>query len=737
MAPSSTSSRTAALTRLFNPSAIAVVGATDTPGLSRDLLVTLRERGYRGTVHYVNPRRTEVMGQPCYPDVAAIPTPVDVAIVLVPPEATPGVVADCVRAKVPGVAIVTAGFAEMGAQGRVLQTEIGRLAREGGVLLLGPNCIGFANVAKSVPAIAIPPGSVPVELQPGPVAVISQSAGILISTMEYGAQVGVGFSALISTGNEEQVDATDCLEVLLEDPGTQVIALVLETVRDGRRLLDTVVRARGLGKGVVVLKLGRSARGAEAAITHTAGLAGSAEVFDAACREAGVEMVATISELVDHLAFHGKRREGVRGALAAVTISGGIKVLVADLVERYGVRLAEFSRETRERLARVIPSVGVADNPLDVTAAAIEEEDVFAQAVGALNDDPDVGVIALIMHLKKRGGSPAHQRIIRRFVAQHARVTKQLVVISSIPEGVSGFWREESAASPVPFLNNLTALAALRRVTAPDAARDESPADAATLPPEFVTTVTSKVLPRIEVAHARALRQRETTTGTDPMLLTEIETYQVLEAAGFDVAAYERVQSRDDAVAAANRLGYPVVLKFAATGIAHKAAAGLVRLDLRTRDDVAHAYDVLAARPLPPGARPAGALVQVMVRGGVELLLGMRADPQFGPVVTVGMGGAWTEVLRDVRLGLAPLTPERARALLEGLRIGPVLADMAARSMLDLDAVAGVVSRFSMLATLIAPQVMSLEINPLIATPRGAVAVDALAQLSADPGPGP
>jgi len=709
--------------RLFTPGAIAVVGASDTPGLSRDLLITLRDRKYEGKVFPVNPHRTEVMGEPCYPDVASIGAAVDLAIVLVPPEATPGVVADCARAKVPGVVVVSAGFAELGSTGRALQAQIGRLAREGGLHLFGPNCIGFVNVPANVPAIAIPPGSVPAELRPGPVGVVSQSAGILISTMEYGSQVGVGFSLLVSTGNEEQVDATDCLEHLVEDPQTKVIALILETVRDGRRLLDVAARAREAGKAVVALKLGRSARGAEAALTHTAGLAGSAEVFDAVCREAGIETVATISELVDHLAFHGKRREGVRGGLAAITISGGIKVLVADLAERYGVRLAEFSPQTTERLAKAIPSVGVADNPLDVTAAAIEEEEVFAQAVAALNADPDVGVIALVIHLKKRGGSPAHQRIIRRFVAQHPRVAKQLVVISSIPEGVSGFWQEEAAASPVPFLNNLTALAALRSLTASEAdaaiPRRDAPADTAITLPADAEAVLRRVQESVRLRAHRSARE----------VLAEADTYRLLEAAGIAVAPHERVQSRDEALAAANRIGYPVVLKVAATGVAHKAAAGLVRLDLRSRAEVARAYDALAAAPLPAGARGSGMLVQAMVIGGTELLLGARVDPQFGPVVTVGLGGILTEALRDVQLAPAPVTPERARALLDGLRAAAALRDLAARSRLDLGAVAQTVSRFSLLAARLAPWVTSLEINPLMATARGCVAVDALAQL--------
>ena len=696
------------LDRFFAPAAIAVVGASEAPGLARDLLVTLRERGYAGAVYPVNPHRTEVLGERCYPSLAALPARADLAMVLTPPETVPAVLAECGRAGVGGAVVVTAGFAEMGPEGRALQSRAGEAARAGGVRRLGPNAIGFLNVRARVPAIAIPPGSVPEDLRGGPVAVISQSAGILISTLEYGAQIGLGFGLLVSTGNEEGLGAEACLDHLADDPETRVIGLVLETVRDGRRLLAAAARARGAGKHLVALKLGRSARGADAVRTHTAGLAGSAEVFDAVCRDVGIDLVSTISGFVDHLSFHGRRRPGAQGGLVAITISGGIKVLVADLAERAGVRLADLSAATRERLSRAIPSISVADNPLDVTAAAIEDEALFARVVDALDADPDVGVIALVIHLKKKGGSPAHQRLIRRFVARHAHVASQLVVVSSIPEGLSGYWKDEVATSPVPFLNDLSALAALRRVTAPASAGG---ADAGR-PDDVAVRV-----PAVVRALARGARAA----------LAEPDAYRLLEAAGIAVARHAVVVSRDAAVEAAAAIGYPLALKVSAEGLAHKAAIGLVRLNLCTPDEVARAYDALAAAPLPAGARRRGIMVQAMARG-VELLVGTRVDPQFGPVLVVGLGGTWAEALRDVAVALAPVGPARARALVEGLRAGRALQEAAARGAVDLDAAALAASRLSHLAAEMAGDLASIEINPLIVHERGCVAVDALAQ---------
>jgi acyl-CoA synthetase (NDP forming) len=697
------------LDRMFAPGTIAVIGASESPGLARDLLLTLRSRGYGGSVYAVNPHRRDVLGIPCYPDVVSVPAAVDLGVVLVPPEVTLEVLADCARAKVPAVAVCSSGFAEMGGEAQALQAEIGRLAREAGIRLLGPNCLGFISVPRNVPAMAIPPASIPETLHAGPVGVISQSAGLLISAMEYGSQIGVGFSLLVSTGNEEDLEAADCLEYLLDDPETRVVALILEAVRDGRRLLDLAGRARALGKAVVALKLGRSQRGAEAVRTHTAALAGAAEVFDAACREAGIETADTIAGLVDCAAFLSKRRPSARGGLAAITISGGTKALVADLAERYGVRLAELAPRTRQRLSDAIPSVAVVGNPLDVSAAAIEDEEVFGRAVEALDDDPDVGVIALVMHLKKHGGSPAHQRLVRRLIAQHGQVSKQLVVISSIPEGLSGFWHTEAAGSPVPFLNDLSALAALRGLTTATAPVAWPP------PGGDVGAIT---LPQDLGGLA---------DGTG--ILPEVEAYRLLESAGIAVAPYALVASREEAAAAADRLGYPVALKVSASGVAHKAAAGLVRLNVRSASEVSRAYDELTMSPLPQGIRRPDVLVQAMEVEGVELLLGMRVDPQFGPVVVVGLGGVWAEALRDVQVGLAPMAPERAEALISRLRVATMLRDLASRSKLDIRVLAGAVSRFSLLAVRLAPYLASLEINPLIVSARGCVAVDALGQV--------
>jgi acyl-CoA synthetase (NDP forming) len=690
------------LARLFEPDSIAIVGATETPGLTRDLLQTLPGRGFEGLIYPVNPRYTTIAGLPCYADVRDLPSTPDLAVILLAPERVPTALVACADRGIRNVVVCSSGFAETGEAGASLQRQVASIAETFGMTLLGPNSIGFINVARSVAAIAIPPASVPERLRPGGAALIAQSAGIMISAMEYGSQVGLGFSYLVSTGNEADVEALECLEHVLGDPSTTAVGLVLESVRDGRRLVAAVRRAHHLGKRVVVLKLGRSKAGAEAVLTHTAGLAGTAEVFDAVCREIGLTQVETIAELVDTLVLFEKWRSRKLGGLAVVTISGGTKVLVADLAERYGAPLAELAPATTNRLTAVIPAIGVAGNPLDVTAASIEDAGVFEAAVQALTADPGVAAIALVMHLKKHGGSPAHQRLVRRFVAAQATADAQLMAISTIPEGVSGFWFEEAALGPVPFLNGLGSLRAVGAYLAAPRPKPETPGDAAsaaTAPPAIV--------------------QRALDSGAET--LTEAETYELLAGAGIRAAPFRVVDSVPEALEAAREIGYPVALKIVDPTVAHRMRVGGVVLALSDPDELAAAGARLRSQWPAPAAR---LLVQQMVAGGIELLVGAHVDPQFGPIVTLGFGGTRVEISRDVAHRLAPIERAAAADALGGLSGWRALAR-------DIDPIvaAPAVAALSQLAVELAPWISSIEINPLVVSTDGCVAVDALAEL--------
>jgi acyl-CoA synthetase (NDP forming) len=699
---------------LFRPARIAIVGATERPGHAASFQQTLLATGFPGEILPVNPNRNQVFGARAYPSLAAIDGPVDLAVILVATGRVPAVVREAGQSGVRSAVIFSAGFAELGEAGRRAQEEIRAAARETGIRVFGPNCIGFADPLHGVVAMVVARPSVPTGMRAGGAALISQSGGLMISSLEYGSQVGLGFRVLASTGNEADVTCLDVVESVVDEADVRAIGLIAEGIGDGRRLVDLGRRALEQGKRIVALKLGRSRRGAEAVLTHTAVLAGSKRVFDAACRDAGIVQARTIADLVEHLVLLEKPQPRKRraGGLAAMTISGGTKVMVTDIAEEEGLRLADLQPRTRRQLAGVIPEIGVASNPLDVTAAAIEDADVLRAALRILANDRGVGTVALVMHLRKSGGSENLVAMVRAFCAEQASTDVRLVVVSSIPDGVSGFWREEAATGDVPFLNDLASLRVIRALHEPPPARPHPRVARRSRPPREI---------------AEALRRGDRTLG-------EAACRRLFEAAGIPVVPGRIADSPEEAVAAAGALGYPVAVKLAGGGVVHKTEIGGVRLGLRDAAAVADAFHEVAAGS---GSDPANGktggrvLVERMAPDGVELIAGVRQDPQYGPVVTVGLGGVLAEVLDDVRLRLGPIARPTAREMLRELRGRALLEGWRGSAPVALDAAAGAIAGLSRLGASLSPWVDSIEINPLLVTPEGAMALDGVAVLSA------
>jgi acyl-CoA synthetase (NDP forming) len=637
---------------------------------------------------------------------------VDLAIVLVSTERVPSVIAEAGPSGVRSAVIFTAGFAELGSEGKQTQQELNRISHETGIRVFGPNCIGYVNPGARTVAMVVPPPSVPAGMRAGAAALISQSGGLMISSLEYGSQVGLGFRLLASTGNEADVSTLDVLEATIPSADVRCIGLIAEGIADGRRLLDLAQRAHEVGKRIAVLKLGRSSRGAQAVLTHTAVLAGSQRVFDAACRDAGIVQVRTMSELVEQLVLLEKPqpRRRTPGGLAAMTISGGTKVLIADIAADEDLDLAQLSGRTKKQLAEAVPDLADPDNPLDLNAPGIEYTTVVGTCVRILASDPNVGTIALILHLRKSGGGEALVGLVRAFCAAQEAVAARLVVVSSIPEGVSGFWREQAALGPVPFLNDLASLRAILALEH----------EAAAGPPSLPVRPRSR--PPAIVARALAAGQQ---------VLGEAAARTILAEAGIPLVEGSLATSAEAAVEAAERLGYPVAVKLAAGSVTHKTELGGVRLGLATSGAVTDAYgEVVAAAAAAPGLVIDGVLVQRMAPAGVELIVGVSRDPQFGPVVTVGLGGVLAEVLDDVAVRLGPVSVPAARAMLRDLRGSRLLRGWRGRPPLAMDQAARAISDLSKLGAALSPWVDSLEVNPLLVTEAGALALDAVAVLS-------
>ena len=695
------------VSKFFQPGSIAVIGATETRGLGSDIVRTLESQGYAGTAWYVNPNRAEVFGKRTYRSVLDLPEPPDLAMVMVERNKSLSALEECHAAGIRNVVLCSAGFSELDATGRNLEQQLRAHVAYSGVRVLGPNAIGFFNVADGVPAIAVPPPSIPDVLRPGNVAVVSQSAGLMISTMELGARLGLGFRLLASTGNSIDIDVAECVRWLATDGATDVIALVIEGMHDGRELLDAVARAQSADKVVIALFLGMSDRGRAAAITHTASIAPAPEVLAAVVESAGIVRVDTVAELVDRAALFSRQSSPTTGDLAIITISGGTKVLAADVCDKRNVRLAHLGDTTVARLASVIPSIGSASNPLDVTAAAIETPAVMSEAVRALADDQHVGQIALVMHLRRSGGSEAHQRLVTAFVESAATVEKQLVVISSIPEGLGGHWLS-TATGAVPMLNDISSLAAI--------------GDLQRLRPTIQGP--ASVLPELSLA-VPGMSAGET--------LAEVDVYPLLQSAGIMVAPYATVATVEDALEQAARIGYPVALKYQSPIFPHRSRMGLLALNIASDAELAASYARISARAGTLGDASGTFLIQRQVESSPELIVGTRLDDTFGPIVVVGPGGASAESSRETVVRLAPISVDDAReALLAMPWVRRLLANGQTTSG-ALDSAAVAVSLVSRVASQLAGRLTGLEVNPLLLLGAEAIAVDALATVAVQP----
>jgi acyl-CoA synthetase (NDP forming) len=708
-----TSRRRTPLGSVLRPTSIAVIGASET-GPTRDVLTNLENFGFQGPVYRVNPHRAEVSGVRTYPSVRDCPGPVGLAIVAVSARNLRAAVLDCAEAAVPGVLIYTSGLAEIGADGARLQAELVEIARTAGTRLLGPNCLGFIDVAGGVAAGILPPVSVPVTLAPGNVGIVSQSGGLMISMLELGSALGIGYSGLWTSGNEADISSLDLLEEVIADEGTRTIGFIAEGLTDGRRFLELATRAATAGKPVVALRLGRSARGKRAAVSHTASIVGSSEVFAAACRQGGVTQVRTPFELVEHLAFFSKRRDtSKRGGVAVVTISGGTKILAADLAEDLGLPLAELAPATRKAIKAAVPDFVTVDNPLDLTPVGGADGSIVRQALTALDGDPAIGTVVLNLHLKRRGASPDHEELVRSFCDIGADATSQFVVISSIPEGLVGFWHDVVLNGPVPFLNDIGSFAVLRSAREFDDARRRLTNEG---PPAVV-----------DVADANA-RLPVPDSGATPML-SEREAYPLLQAAGIDVAAWRAVRTVAEARDAARELGFPVVLKVSSATIAHKSDVGGVQTDLVDEESLETAWGLMTTALRQHGSPFSTMLVQRMADAGVEVLVGTTVSPDFGPVISVGLGGIWAEVLGDVATRLCPVSQDEAVDMLSSLRASPVLHGDRGGGPLAIESLSRTIVAVSRLAARWANTIQEIEVNPVIVSSRSATAVDALVSL--------
>ena len=683
---------------ILHPRSVAVFGASD----NRDkfggrIMYFLVKHRFGGRIVPINPRRSEVFGHPAYATIGRSPDKVDVTILAVPPSELVGSIAQCAEAGVGCSVIMTTGFAEASAEGAARQEEIAAIGRKSGMRIIGPNCMGFLNPAFHLTLCS----SVVLNaerLLVGKMGLVSQSGALMVSMFDRAYGDGIGFSACVSLGNQCDLELCDFIEYMIDDPATSVICVYVEGFVDPARFVRAAAASRAAGKPMIVLKTGRTPAGVKAARSHTASLAGSYEVFRAVCREHGVILVndpTVMVRLADVLA----RWPTLQGdGIAAISGSGGSTGILSDRISEAGLRLAQLSPATKAALFEVLLPPQ-ADNPVDLGGRKPPESvEIAGAAMKALAGDPDVAVIAMAL------SSMPFFETRTRLLAAEGLASGKPILCSVLP----------GPAADRPR-------AALRELGVPVF---EAPDDGML-----------RVIGHLIEYH----RARKTTAApkTRPAVLPPsadgADISRLLRGYGVPVAREKMAHDLDAAVAAALEIGFPVVLKGVARDLVHKSDVGAVKLDLRDEGALRAAWQAIASSlaKTHTGAF-VGCLVQEMARGGAELIVGIRRDPQFGPIVLAGSGGILVELLGDVELAPAPVSREQAIALLRRLRIAPVIDGIRGQPPLDLEAAAGVIERLSWLAADLGPRLSDAEINPLVLRERGkgALAVDVRASIA-------
>ncbi|MDF2862051.1 MAG: sucD 1 [Achromobacter mucicolens] len=692
----------AGLAPFFQAAGIAVIGASDDiTKIGGRPVHMLIKHGYRGSVYPINPKGGTIQGLPAYASVTQTPTAPDLAILAVPAAATPAALRDCAARGVKAAIVLSAGFTEAGPEGAALQAELVAIAREHGMRILGPNCLGTVNVAERLIgsfSIALEENMPPA----GHVGIVSQSGNVGSHTMQSVARRGMGVSRFIATGNEADVDAADGIAALAEDADTRIILCCMETCRDAGKLIGALRLARERAKPVIILKIGSTEKGQAAAASHTGALTGSDAVIDAVFRRHGVLRVRSVEALIDigHAAsLLMPRRLPANDAVTLVAASGGFGIMMADAMSDAGLSLPPLAPDTQRRIREAVPTASTG-NPVDASAQMSARPDILLKMLTALLEDPSASSVALFMSLslynaRLRG---IYLQALAEVRASHP--DRLLMVISQGPADAV----EQINALGIPVFSSIDAAATgLAGLVQLGRLRNCIP-DGTPLP---------------------------ASEPVDPAVFrNEFHAKQALGKAGIDVPREIIARDADEAVRAAGAIGYPVVLKIASEDVAHKTEAGGVLLDLADAGAVRQGYAQILANVArhAPAARIDGVLVAPMVAGGTELIAGVSQDPVFGPIVMVGMGGIYAEVMKDVAVQAAPVSEDEAAEMIRSLKMFPILDGARGRPKADIAAAARSVARLSEFAYRHRADVSEIDMNPILVRPQGqgVVVLDAL-----------
>ena len=675
----------------LSPKSIAIIGASDKEGSVGRAITNNIMKGYKGTIYPISPTRETVFDKKAYKSVLDVPGKIDLAVVVTKNTIVPAVLEECGKKKLRGAIVITAGFKEVDEEGAKLEQKLKDICKKYKLQVIGPNCLGVMNLE---PKTMMNSTFLKITPKSGEIALVSQSGAICAALVEDASAQGIGFSAVISMGNKADMSEIDILKMLAEHKQTKVIVIYLEDMGNGQEFLKVCKDiTRKKKKPVLVLKSGRSPEGAKAAMSHTGALMGSDEIYDALLKQSGAIRVDTMEELFDYATAFSKQPLPMNGDLVIVSNAGGPAIISTDACSKLGIKMAKIE-EIRKKIDAVIPPWGSSRNPVDIVGDAD-----FNRFENVLNEVLKHKNVGSVISMCTPSATLDYDKLAKVIVSMSKKYKKTMLAsLMGLDEGITN--REILANGDVPYYTyaegSIRALRAMLTFT-----------NWVKNPPGKITKFTVKK-DKVKKILDKAKKEKRSA-------LLEEEGQEILKAYGFPLPASKLAKTKKEAISTAKKIGFPVVLKIASPQIIHKSDAGGVKVNLKNAKDVENAFDTIIknAKKYNKKADIKGVLVVEMVKGGKEMIIGSKLEPGFGPVVMLGMGGIYVEVLKDVTFKLAPMTNIEADDMISSIKTKKILEGVRGEKPSDVKKLSECIQRLSQLVTDF-NEIKELDMNPVL-----------------------
>ena len=680
----------------LSPKSIAVIGASDKQGSVGRAITSNIMNGYKGIVYPISPTRETVFDQKAYKSVLDVPDSIDLAVVITKNTIVPVVLEECGKKKIKGAIVITAGFKEVDEEGKKLEQKLKDIATKYGVKVIGPNCLGVMNLE---PQTMMNSTFLKITPKSGKIALVSQSGAICAALVEDASAQGIGFSAVVSMGNKADMTEIDILKMLADHEQTKVIVMYLEDMGDGQEFLKVCKQiTKNNKKPILVLKSGRSPEGAKAAMSHTGALMGSDEIYDAVIKQSGAIRVDTMEELFDYATAFSKQPLPTEGDLVIVSNAGGPAIISTDSCSKLGIKMAKIE-EIRPKIDAVIPPWGSSRNPVDIVGDAD-----FNRFENVLNEVLAHKNVGSVISMCTPSATLDYDKLAEVIVKMSKKYKKTMLAsLMGLDEGITN--REILANGDVPYYTyaegSIRALKAMLRFA------------------DWIKTPEGNIA-KFDVDKAKVSKVFDKVKEEGRTNLLEEEGLEILSAYGFPLPKSILAKTEDEAVEAANKIGYPTVMKIASPQIVHKSDAGGVKVNLSSDKEVRDAFKVIVdnAKKYDSKAEIKGVLIVEMVKGGKEMIIGSKLEPGFGPVVMLGMGGIYVEILKDVTFRLAPLTDQEANDMISSIKTKKLLEGVRGEKPSDVGKLSECIQRLSQLVTDFR-EIKELDMNPVLVMEEG------------------